>query len=63
MVSCKRCSQEIKFIKSAKNQKWLPVNIKLESVVTEEGKIVKGYTPHWATCPNAQEFRKGTDDE
>ena len=43
------------------------------TLVTEHGTIVKaqfdpegdrvGYTSHFATCPNAEQFRKGKADE
>ena len=55
--TCKKCKAKIRWIKT-KNQKWMPVDFKEITVITLEGEIVKGYLPHWASCPNADEFRK-----
>jgi len=64
MPSCKSCGAEIKFIKMASG-KTMPVDVKELSMVQAEegslwdnGKIVKVFQPHWATCPTADEHRK-----
>ena len=54
---CKGCGAEIKWIEmeSGKN---MPVDIQLETIVTDNGKIVKGYKSHFATCPSAKKYRR-----
>lgn len=54
---CKKCKAEIRWIKTEKG-KWMPVDPKEITLISIEGKIIKGYMPHWATCPNADYFRK-----
>ena len=54
---CKKCKAKIRWIKTKKG-KWMPVDSKEITIVTIVGEIQKGYIPHWATCPNAEEFRK-----
>ena len=57
MSICKGCGAPIRFIKTPAG-KSMPVNETPQKYVTEAGEVVTGYTPHWATCPKAQEFRK-----
>jgi len=59
MAHCKACQAEIKFIRTAKNQRQMPVDLPAITVVTADGQVIKAYTPHWATCPGAETFRKG----
>ncbi len=54
---CKECKAQIRWIKT-KNLKWMPVDPKLTTIITLEGETIGGYSPHWATCPNANSFRK-----
>ena len=56
-VVCKKCGIYIEFIKTARG-KFMPVDPKLITVVDQQGNTHKGYIPHWATCPNADDFRK-----
>ena len=73
LVPCRGCGESIGFVRSKKNQKWLPVDpqqvsgdeIEKDTIITEDGVILKnppkdevGYVPHWDSCPNAEEFRK-----
>lgn len=53
---CKKCDKEIIWIETIK-RKWMPCDEKEQTVITQDGKTVKGYTPHWATCANAAQFR------
>ena len=53
---CKKCKAEIRWIRTPK-LKWMPVDPKEITIVTITGEVKKGYIPHWATCPNADEFR------
>lgn len=57
MATCKACGKVIKFIKT-ENGKAMPVDETLITIVTDEGKVVRGRIPHWATCPQANRFRK-----
>lgn len=56
-VICKGCNKVIKWIKmeSGKN---MPVDTKLITVVTIDGKVVRGYIPHWSTCEKYKQFKK-----
>ena len=57
---CRSCGEEIVWIETFKGRS-MPCNRKVVSVVTGEGlesKIVKGRIPHWATCPDAEAWRK-----
>lgn len=56
-VKCKGCDQLIGFVKS-KNNKSLPVNPGLVTIVTAEGQTVRGRISHFATCPKASDFRR-----
>lgn len=71
MATCKRCDGWITWVTTPEG-KYLPCNLPLmrgdgmTTLVTEGGRIMpkasaayKGYVPHWATCPHADEFRKG----
>jgi hypothetical protein len=58
MAQCKACHKEIKFILT-KNGRQMPVDLPSITVITELGHVIKAYTPHWASCPNTQQFRKG----
>lgn len=58
MISnCKRCYAFISFVKTEKG-KLMPVDPKEVTIITKTGKTVKGYLPHWITCPNADDFRQ-----
>lgn len=55
--ACRGCGLYIKWIKTAKG-KDMPVDPTLVTLMTEKGKVVRGYVPHWATCSKAGDFRK-----
>ena len=57
-TTCRGCGAEIIFMKS-QNGKPVPCNPKLETIVTVQGNVIKGYITHFATCPNASQFRGG----
>lgn len=60
MPICKGCKQEIEWVKMPSGKR-MPVDKKPTIVVVVEdgqGRAVEGYQPHWATCPNADEFRR-----
>ena len=60
MPKCKKCEEEILFVKTPED-KWMPLNVKAVTVVVlEDGDYSRqqiGHTPHWATCPAAETFR------
>lgn len=58
MAKCKACQQDIRFIRTEKGRQ-MPVDAKPITVITELGKTIRAYTPHWSTCPAAETFRKG----
>lgn len=59
MAQCKACHAEIKWIRTAKNQRQMPVDLPAITVITENGQVIKAYTPHWPNCSGAETFRKG----
>lgn len=54
---CKKCGAPIKWVKT-KNNRSMPVDIGRKVLVTDAGSVVRGFNPHWATCPHADDFRK-----
>ena len=62
MSTCSKCNAKIEWIKTEKGRQ-MPVDLEPVTVVTKEGKTVRGYIPHWATCPNADDFRKKGGDK
>lgn len=57
LTSCHGCGAQIKFITMGSGR-LMPVDPKQKTIITEDGDIVKGYTPHWSTCRQANKFRK-----
>ncbi len=55
---CKKCLKPIHFIKM-KSGKSMPVDPAPIRTVIEEGRVITGYYPHWATCTDPETFRKG----
>lgn len=60
MSKCKGCGAEVQWIKTPSG-KAMPLNIQKQTVVTLEGQVVSGFTSHFATCPNANNFRRGAN--
>ena len=74
---CKKCKAPIFFMKTEENRKWMPLDAKPErrfEMITKEEKDMLGntfqvqfarsvpvYTPHWATCPFADQFRRDAE--
>jgi len=54
---CKSCGAPIVWVRSVIN-KPIPLDPKIYRVVTEDGVVVKGRISHFATCPNADKFRR-----
>lgn len=57
MSKCKACGAEIVWI-TMESGKTMPCDANKVTIVTESGKTVKGYIPHWATCPAAKRFKQ-----
>ena len=60
MPKCKGCGQEIQWIMMASGAK-MPVDAKPTKLIQVKhgiGELIDVYTPHWATCPNADQFKK-----
>lgn len=57
MAKCKGCGAEIIWLET-KNGKAMPCDEKKQTIITENGETVTGYTPHWATCPRYKIFKK-----
>ena len=58
---CKGCGAPIRWIKMV-SEKSMPVNAKQQNfiVLTGDnlGEMMKGWVPHWATCPKREKFSK-----
>lgn len=53
---CQGCRATIQFIKTPAGAQ-MPCGTRRVSVVTPEGRVVQGFTPHWAECPAARKFK------
>ena len=59
MAKCKGCGQEIQWVMMASGAK-MPVDakpVKMIQVKEGIGTPISVYTPHWATCPQADKFK------
>lgn len=66
MATCRSCGAEILWVRTSKGRK-MPLDAEpSKRVLVAEiegmrvGQIRDTFTPHWATCPNADEHRKDT---
>ena len=66
MASCKSCGESLQFFRTV-NGGWMPVNVRpgmSTTTITPQGEVqrhrepVRGFIPHWITCPDAKRFRK-----
>jgi hypothetical protein len=59
---CRGCGDPIIWIKTAKNDKFIPLNARPERrmIINADHKAesVTVWTPHWASCPQAKEFKQ-----
>ena len=60
MPKCKGCQAEIIWIKTV-NGKNMPCNAEKTTIVTEGGETIVGHIPHWSTCPQFKNFKRGSD--
>ncbi len=56
MNKCKGCNREIKWLKTTAGKK-MPVDPQEVTIVTKAGSTYRGFIPHWATCPKAEQFK------
>ena len=54
LARCKSGGAEIKWIRTAKNKRRMPVDVPAITVITTLGHVIKAYTPHGANCPGAK---------
>lgn len=58
MAECRSCGAKIKWIKTLRG-KYMPCDPEKVTIVTmNTGRVIQGYIPHWATCPNAANHKK-----
>ncbi|WP_046180362.1 hypothetical protein [Domibacillus tundrae] len=58
MSKCRGCGAEIQWIKTDSG-KAMPADMQKQTIITASGQVVNGFTSHFATCPQANNFRKG----
>ena len=58
MANCRSCGAEIVWLETAKNKRPMICDPAYVQIVTDEGKMVRGRIPHWATCPDAKAWKK-----
>lgn len=59
--TCRGCGQKILWCLTAKNRKPIPFDdLELSGILSDDGEIEVVETDglHWATCPNAKDFRR-----
>lgn len=65
MSKCSSCGADIWWVRTEKGKR-MPLDAKPEQRVIVDGdghdepvgRVVKVWTPHWATCPNAEQHRR-----
>ena len=58
MAKCKGCGRPIVWVNTKNGRAMMCDDVKL-TVVTDDGEVVTGRVPHWATCPAADKFKSG----
>ena len=61
MSNCRSCGAEVLWVVMESGAKMICNPKELSFVVLgqfDKGKTYRGYEPHWATCPDAKEWRK-----
>ncbi len=56
-AECKSCKAKIIMVVLASG-KWHPTDDVVHKIVTDDGAIVSGRRSHFATCPDADDWRK-----
>jgi hypothetical protein len=60
MTQCKSCKEEIVWVDMPSGKK-MPLDAQPHQAIQVKdgiGAIITVYTPHWASCPGADKFRK-----
>ncbi|MDI6872514.1 MAG: hypothetical protein QME79_14410, partial [Bacillota bacterium] len=57
VATCRGCGRPIDWIETPAGRR-MPVDPGRVTVVTDDGRVVTGRTPHWATCSEAENFRR-----
>lgn len=55
-VPCKSCNAPLVWLRTAAG-KAMPCDPALVTIVTDDGRTVRGRMPHWSTCPTAARHR------
>lgn len=56
---CRYCGASIYWTRSAKNNKPMPVQVKITTIVDKHGQVVSGHESHVPYCPNFPGNKKG----
>lgn len=57
MPECRTCKKEIAWVRT-ESGKMMPIDIDVEIVVEKDGERIVVAKPHWASCPQAESWRK-----
>lgn len=49
---CKFCGATIYWIRTAKNNRPMPLEFKQTRIIDQFGEVQQGHEPHYAHCPN-----------
>ena len=63
MSQCKSCSAEVIWVKNYKTGKdqivdAKPVKVWIANGFGDNYRLVDGYVPHWAICPDAEKWKR-----
>ena len=48
---CKFCGASIYWTRTARNDKPMPLQVKITTIVDKFGEVINGHEPHHAYCP------------
>jgi hypothetical protein len=57
LSTCKACGVPIQWIETASGSR-MPAETTELTIITATGRLAKGFTPHWISCPGANQFRR-----
>jgi len=60
VVSCSTCGAKIVWVKT-ENGRPMPCNASMRTIVTPEGKTVRGWESHFSSCRDAEMHRKAKE--
>lgn len=55
---CRFCDEEVEFVHMQSGSLMPVVAKSIRTVVTNDGRVVRGRIPHWESCPGADKARK-----